>query len=81
MTGFFNNFQRVFSYPVSRENIEQVIQNSIPESTKRDTKYCISIWDERIVNNVLESEMKWLQTVGLETGQRIAEVISFEEDE
>ena len=28
---------RPFSYPVSGENIEQVIQNSIPESTKRET--------------------------------------------
>ena len=43
---------RPFSDPVSGENIEQAIWNSIPESTKRNTKYCISMWDEWIDNRV-----------------------------
>ena len=150
-----STISRPFSDPVSGENIEQAIQNSIPESTKRDTKYCISMWDEWIVNrakaagtvipylkditltelqhwlcyftlelrkksgakfppnslyhiccgimryvrmngmnvdffkdkefskfcNVLDSEMKRLKAVGLGTGQRKAEVISFEDEE
>ena len=45
-----STISRSFSDPVSGENIEQAIQNSIPESTKRDTKYCISMWNEWIVN-------------------------------
>ena len=46
------SISRPLSDPVSGENIEQVIWNSIPESIKRDTKCCISMWDKWIVNRV-----------------------------
>ena len=46
---------RPFCDSVSGENIEQAIQNSIPESTRKDTKYCNSMWDEWIVNRAKTS--------------------------
>ena len=46
---------RPFCDPVSGENIEQAIQNSIPESPRKDIKYCNSMWDEWIVNRAKTS--------------------------
>ena len=40
---------RPFGIALSVENIEQVIQSTVPESTKKDTKYYVSIWDEWVV--------------------------------
>jgi len=40
---------RPFGKAISEENIEQAIQSAVPASTRKDTKYCVSIWDEWVV--------------------------------
>ncbi|XP_065915625.1 uncharacterized protein KIAA1958-like [Dysidea avara] len=40
---------RPFGKALSGENIEQAIQSAVPESTRKDTKYCVSMWDEWVV--------------------------------
>ena len=41
---------RPFANPVTSGSIEQAIKRAVPESTRKDTKYCVEIWDEWIVN-------------------------------
>ena len=40
---------RPFANPVTGENIEEAIKRAIPENNRKDTKYCIAMWDEWIV--------------------------------
>ena len=41
---------RSFANPVTSRSVEQAIKRAIHESTRKDTKYCVDIWDEWIAD-------------------------------